>query len=123
MKERRPQPLVIIGAGGIGLEALWVVQDINRNLSEPIWEPIGFADDNPQRTGEICGGLQVLGTTAEVLKKVGEKARYHIGVGDNAQRARLATLLEKAGVGGATLVHPTVVVASTASIAEGCYVG
>ncbi len=76
------KPLVIVGAGGLGREVAWLVEDINRR--KPEWNFLGFLDDGVQgKTVEgyvggilfsVCGALIVryfLGGDYSVLKTVG----------------------------------------------------
>lgn len=50
-------PLIIVGAGGLGREVAWLVEDINKLASE--WDLLGFVDDGV--TGTTVEGYPVLG--------------------------------------------------------------
>jgi sugar O-acyltransferase (sialic acid O-acetyltransferase NeuD family) len=119
-----PIPLIIIGAGGAGSEALWVAQRINAHATCPTWEFIGFVDDNPKLTGAIVNGLSVLGTLAQVLKQqAGRHVRFHCAIGGNRQRQRVAATVEAQGFGFASLIDPTALIAGNAIVGEGTYIG
>lgn len=116
--------LVIVGAGGAGVEALWVVRRINAAATRTVWDVVGFADDNPTLVGKSVEGLRVMGTSAQVIQELrGSGVLFHAAIGNNRQRQRQAETWEAAGWQGATLVDPTVVVAEDATIGAGTYVG
>ena len=120
MKEKAK--LIIVGAGGAGIEALWVAQRINERSE--VWEIAGFADDNPHLSGTYVNGVAVLGTLAHVLKQMAaQTVMFHCAVGSNRQRQRVATFIEEQGFLSATLIDPTAVVAESAMIGNGSYVG
>jgi sugar O-acyltransferase (sialic acid O-acetyltransferase NeuD family) len=117
MMSRAPK-LIIIGAGGAGLEALQVASRM------ATWSLLGFADDRPDATGGLVGQLPVIGTVAEALGRfAGQAVHFHCAVGANADRRRLAEIAESLGFIPATLVDPGADVAASATIGAGCYVG
>jgi sugar O-acyltransferase (sialic acid O-acetyltransferase NeuD family) len=118
------RPLIIVGAGGFGTEALWVVNAMNDSGQHDfIWEMKGFADDNPTLKGQIYCGHPVLGTSKEIADMSLPEMFFHCAISRNRQRKRVADLLEDSGLRPATLIHPTVVIAQDVSIGEGAYVG
>lgn len=52
--------LVIIGTGGMGRDTQWLIERINQSADEPVWDIIGFLDDNTE-VGTDVNGLKVLG--------------------------------------------------------------
>lgn len=114
--------LVIVGAGGAGVEALWVARRMNSAAGPPVWDAIGFADDNPSLSGRTIAGLPVLGTPARIIQDAGLKAFFYCAIGNNRQRQRQAEFWEAAGWQGATLIDPTAVVAPSAEIGAGSYI-
>jgi sugar O-acyltransferase (sialic acid O-acetyltransferase NeuD family) len=119
-----PDQLVIFGAGGAGMEALWVAR---RMLSAGVAEFAGvggFADDNPQLTGRVVDGVPVLGTAAQLVRESGgDGLLFHCAVGNNRQRQRLAEAIEAAGGRAVALVDPSAIMAETARVDPGTYVG
>jgi sugar O-acyltransferase (sialic acid O-acetyltransferase NeuD family) len=110
--------LVILGAGGAGLEALMVARRAHAS-----WRVRGFADDSVA-PGTVLDGLPVLGSIADVL--AGGAAgglHFHCAIGRNTTRQKLALLFEKAGWTPATLLDPSAVIADSARVGEGSYVG
>jgi sugar O-acyltransferase (sialic acid O-acetyltransferase NeuD family) len=117
------RPLIILGAGGYGAEACWLAQEMNAGPGGPRWEVLGFADDNRRRQGENYCDRPVFGPVAAVLERFGAAASYHVAVGSNVARAALAAQVQQRGLAVVTLIHPSAVVASTAVIGAGAYVG
>jgi sugar O-acyltransferase (sialic acid O-acetyltransferase NeuD family) len=104
-------PLVVYGAGGHGK----VVADILLAAGEAV---AGFLDDG-EAPGTIVLGLPVLGG-ASWLRET--PARVALGVGDNAQRARVADVCVAAGAPLVAAVHPRAVVAPSATLGDGAVV-
>jgi len=122
MKEIRK--LVILGSGGFGAEALWVVEDMNRSGAHDfLWEILGFGDDNPDKKGGKIQGCEILGTSNELANKFDPEVYFHCSFGKNAGRARVAQMMKSKGFRGATLIHPSVVIEKSATVGEGTYIG
>jgi len=121
------RPLIIIGAGGVGVEALWVARRMNDaqiGVQDGDWQFIGFCDDNPSLSGSTVDGLKVLGTCQQFLRNwTGGALFFHCAVGNNRQREKLVKLFEFPGFHAATLVDPSAVVAESAHIGDGSYIG
>ncbi len=109
-------PLVLIGASGFGREILWVCRRAGLAV-------IGFCDDAAERqSGAFCG-LPLLGTIEQTAAQRGPGIRFHVAVGDNRARQRLAARALAAGWAPLALVDPSAIVASDAMIEPGAYVG
>lgn len=52
--------IIIIGAGGLGREILWLLEE--QNNKELVWNIIGFVDDNDTLKNKNIKGYPVLGT-------------------------------------------------------------
>lgn len=102
--------LIIVGAGGMGLEAAAYAEDIG---TLPIK---GFLDDT-KPAGTRHGGHPVLGPTDAPLDPA---ALYVIALGNPAARRALAEKLEAKGARLATLIHPTAYIAASATFGDGC---
>ena len=107
--------LIIIGAGGFGLEVAAYAGDIARYQTSSAIAPLGFLDDT-KAVGTIHGGLPVLGSTESAIDAT---AHYVIAVGDPVGRKKLAEKLEAQGARFATLLHPACYAADTSAIGEG----
>lgn len=113
-------PLLIVGAGGFALEAIWIAQAMNAT-GQADWELIGLADDRVA-AGEIVGGLTVLGKPRELAPTL-NCAHFHIPIGDNRARLTLANDLQALGLMPATLISGSAQVAPDAVIGPGCFIG
>ena len=58
--------IIIIGAGDLGRELLWLIDDINKVI--PTYEVAGFLDDNEKKIGTVLNGFKVLGANDMVYK-------------------------------------------------------
>lgn len=115
--------LVIVGAGGFGIEACWVAESMNL-AGTAAWEIIGFLDGNPELKGTTIGGHKVLGTLDDfVTDNSALEIFFHLALERNRVREKVAMKLSGLGWKAATLVHPTAMLGPEISIAEGCYIG
>ena len=110
--------LIIVGAGGFGLEVAAYARDIAAGELGDALTLIGFLDD-VKKTGEIIAGIPILGTTD---KAAGEGSLFIIAVGAPDGRARLADKLAQQGCCFAGLRHPFAYVAQSAKLGEGVIV-
>lgn len=112
--------ILIVGAGDLGKEAVWLVEDINRR--ERTYLILGFLDDDREKTGKEFYGYKVLGTTEELEKLEG---RPHVSavlaIQDGNIRKRIVEE-HKIFQAWETLIHPTAVIAQTAEIGKGSLV-
>lgn len=108
--------LVIFGAGGFGREVHQIVEDIN--AEKPVWNFIGFLDQDSQKHGNrvhefpILGDLHWLSTHSNTY--------VVISIGDPA--ARRNTALAIATINHqkqATLIHPNAHMGSRISVGTG----
>ncbi len=107
--------LILVGAGGFGLEVAAYAEDMRRN-GQATFEPKGFLDDS-KPVGTMHAGLPVLGSTTMVCEP---SALYVIAVGAPKGRQALANLIKGKGGALVTLVHPTAYVAPSAYLGTGC---
>lgn len=96
-------PLVIIGAGGLGREVAWLVEEINEE--ERAFEFLGFLDDSAETTPE---GYPILGTTDNWLRRPAPGVHVVCAVGDPFSRYHIVRKFAERNVPFATLIHPTV---------------
>jgi sugar O-acyltransferase (sialic acid O-acetyltransferase NeuD family) len=106
--------LVIVGAGGFARETAAAVRAGNEVA--PLWNLLGFLDDDPALRGTVRGGIPILGATTElpedaaVVVCVGNPRAYTV-------RQKLVDRLALPAERYATIVHPA------ASVSAGCTVG
>ncbi|MBP5509383.1 MAG: acetyltransferase [Kiritimatiellae bacterium] len=109
--------LVIIGAGGFGREAAWIIKRINAFI--PTFELLGFCDDAPDRQTGTCDGYPLLGSVANIPPGT----FFFCAIGKNATRLNVLRRAEQAGLVAATLIDPTAEMAPDAEIGPGSFVG
>ena len=118
------RPLVVIGAGGFGREALDVAEAMNSASATPVFDILGVVDDNlteENRARLHQRGAAYLGTTEDWLASRPE-ARFVIGVGAPATRRRIDERLRAVGLRAATLWHPAATRGSQVTVGEGTIV-
>lgn len=96
------QPLIIVGAGGLGREVAWLVEDINQE--SPRYELLGFLDDATTSTAE---GYPVISSVHAWLETPDPRVRVVCAIGDPLTRFRIVRRFKEAGISFATLIHPT----------------
>jgi sugar O-acyltransferase (sialic acid O-acetyltransferase NeuD family) len=111
---------VIIGAGGLGQEIAWAAKNLNK--LQPSFEILGFCDDDPQKWGVILYGCPVLGRIEAVREAHGSLA-FLCGVGNNLVRRQLVARALQMDWKPVSVIDPSVIVAQTATIGDGTYVG
>lgn len=81
----------------------------------------GLYHYNDQRTGEFVDGVEILGTTNDLLSSndVGRR-NFALTMGDNFLRISLSEKVRKLGGLTPNLIHPDVDVSPTATIGQGC---
>ena len=80
--------LFIVGAGGFGREAVWIVERINKAAGEPVWNVIGFADDDPAKASGNFEGYPMLGSV-EKASHDNPGASVFIAVATSATRREI----------------------------------
>ena len=106
--------LIIVGAGGFGLEVSAYAQDISRN-GDAAFTLKGFLDDT-KTVGERIDGFPVLGTSNAAIDK---DAFYIIAIGAPEGRAKLAAKLTQQGACFTNLLHPSAYIAHQTRLGTG----
>jgi len=112
--------IVLIGAGGFGREAAWVIGRIN--AVKPQFELLGFCDDAAEKLAGRCGNYPLLGPLEEVSGRFG-KVGFFCAIGDNQIRKRVMLDAVNMGHEPVTLVDPAAAIAPDAVIGAGSYAG
>jgi sugar O-acyltransferase (sialic acid O-acetyltransferase NeuD family) len=116
-----PQPLILIGAGGLAREAAEAVRAVN--AARATWTLLGYLDDDPAKHGRLIGGLPVLGPVDGLEKYPDARVVLCVVRPDNyVARSRLATRLGVDAERYATVIHPTASIGSTCQVGAGCVV-
>ena len=111
--------IVILGAGELGKELVWLIEDINRQ--KPTWLILGFLDDTKEK-GEICHGYPVLGTMSELEELAKQNMFYAvIALQNSTDRKRIAGL-HTSFSNWTSIIHPTAVIAPGVAVGRGTIV-
>lgn len=105
---------LIIGAGGhakVVLDALRCARDAAVGCQ--------LVDDDMSLSGEKLMGIAIMTPVSPALHP---GRAFHIAIGNNAIRERVACDCLKTGMLYETLKHPRAICASSAAIAQGCFV-
>lgn len=112
--------LIVIGAGGLGQEVLWAAR--RQNTCRPVFDILGFCDDDPAKRGQLCQGYPVLGTPEEAAAGL-TSVVFVCGIGSNETRETLVGRAHRLGWSPGVVVDPSVVVADGAAVGPGSYIG
>lgn len=109
--------IVIIGAGDLGKEIVWLIEDINKR--QPTYLILGFLDDDKKKTGTEFYGYKVLGGT-EQLRELSSKMPLSavVAIQDGSIRKKIVEEHPEFDH-WETIIHPTAVIASTTSVGDG----
>ena len=103
--------LLIVGAGSFAPE----VEEMARLVG---YDEIDFLDDNPR--GSMC--MPVIGVMADIEKWRGEYDEAIVALGNNDNRLKFTSELERCGYTIPSLVHPMAYVSPDAVLGAGCIV-
>ena len=113
--------VVIIGASGFGGEMAWVMQRVAD--SGVALEIVGFCDDAPAKHSALHSGLTLLGTIEAAAEHLPTETYFHVAVGNNRSRQYLTNRAVAIGWLPYTVIDPTAIIAPSASLGKGCYIG
>ena len=106
--------LIIIGAGGHGLETAWLAKRCNRLVK-------GFLDDTKIKQNKIFMGIPVLGKIDQYREFI--DCDFIVAIGNCRYRAAVVDKLQEASkVRFATLIDPTAIIGIGSSIGIGSMV-
>lgn len=110
--------IVIIGAGGVGRETAWIIDQIN--MRKPTWNIIGFVDDNEEIWNSEINGYKVIGDLAS-LNNLENKPYVIIAIANYKVKKSIVNKLGDR-FQFATIIHPDVYLNRTVEIGDGCIV-
>ena len=111
--------LFIVGAGGLGREAVWTIERINAAAQQPLWRVIGFADDDPAKATGNFEGYPMLGSCEQADKDY-PGASVFIAIGDNVVREKIYRRLR--GHDFPAVIDPSAQVSPTTEFKHGTYI-
>ncbi|WP_040194952.1 NeuD/PglB/VioB family sugar acetyltransferase [Clostridium culturomicium] len=107
--------IVIIGAGGIGREAAWIIEEINKVNEQ--WNLLGFVDDNSEMWGKELNGYKVLGDINTLLS-LKNKPYVIVAMANCKEKKRIVEKL-KGNFEFVTLIHPSVRISGYIKVGQG----
>lgn len=109
--------LVIIGAGDLGKEIVWLIEDINK--VKPTYVILGFLDDDLGKSEREFFGYKVLGVTKQ-LSEINKKNPVSavIAIQDGVARKRIVTDNPEFD-NWENIIHPTAVIADSTILGKG----
>ena len=116
--------IVIIGAGGVGSETAWIIEQIN--LIKDEWNLLGFIDDNELMRGKDIIGYKVIGSIEKLRntyknRKKEDRPYIVIAIANYNVKKDIVNKLKNM-FNFATLIHPDVFIHTSNSIGEGCII-
>lgn len=110
--------IIIIGAGGVGKETLFIIEEINKQ--KPTWNILGIIDDNESLHGKSINGYRVLGNINYLSKydKKKNKPNLVVAISNyNVKKNIVKKLRDEFNF--AKIIHPSVNIHNTVEIGEG----
>lgn len=117
MTSVRNTPILVYGCGGhasVVIDALHLM-----GLS-----PAAFIDDtSPRAGGEAHRGAPVFSSWQGAVEQFGRHSTIAVAIGPNRPRLERARMITQAGISLTTVIHPSAIVAPSAVIGVGTYLG
>lgn len=110
--------IVIIGAGGVGRETAWIIEQIN--IRKPTWNIVGFVDDNEEIWNSEINCYKVKGNLS-YLNVLENKPYVIIAIANYKVKKSIVNKLEDR-FQFATIIHPDVYLNTTVEIGRGSIV-
>jgi sugar O-acyltransferase (sialic acid O-acetyltransferase NeuD family) len=110
------QDILVLGAGGFGIEVGWLIDDINR--VKPSWDMLGFLDADETKWGGKRYGYNVLGDLDQ-LESLPRPLSMAVAIGSPQRRKSLVEMLRRRNIEFPPLIHPSVIMSKTVKISEG----
>lgn len=112
--------IVIIGAGDLGKEVVWLIEDINKH--DPTYLILGFLDDDSGKIGHEFYGYKVLGTIDQLEEIAQHNLISAVTAIQNGSVRKGITEAHRGFNNWESIVHPTTVIASTSHVGRGCVI-
>lgn len=106
--------LIIVGAGGVGRETAWIVEQINQR--KETFNILGFVDDNKALLGREINGYKVLGDLNYLLEERRD-SKIVISIANYKIKKEFVKKLE--GYEFETIIHPEVYIHRTTDVGVG----
>lgn len=108
--------IIIVGAGGVGKEVSWIIEQINSQ--KEIYNLLGFVDDDEKKYNENINGYKVLGGINYILENNYE-GEVIIAIANYYVKKSIVERLMIKNIQYAKIVHPNINFPKGAEIGEG----
>lgn len=109
--------IVIVGAGDLGKEIVWLIEDINK--VKPTYVILGFLDDDKEKITREFFGYKVLGTTDQLSTiAAGKPISAVIAIQDSIVRKKIVET-NPGFDHWENIIHPTAVIANSSTMGKG----
>lgn len=108
--------LIIIGAGGVGRETAWIVEQINR--VNPTYNLLGFLDDNTDLWGTYINGYRVLGGV-KYIEDNECNCEVVVAIANYDVKKKIVNKLKNQNIIYSTIIHPNLNIHNSVEIGEG----
>lgn len=110
--------LVVYGAGGMGRELMWQLND----PASPKYNILGFIDDDPEKHGKIINGYPIVGDTDWLLGKSSEIC-VAVAIGNpEARRSIVEKLKVNSNIIFPNIIAPDARISEFVELGEGCII-
>ncbi|MGL5575942.1 MAG: NeuD/PglB/VioB family sugar acetyltransferase [Sarcina sp.] len=108
--------IIIIGAGGVGKEVAWLIEQINqRKLTYKI---IGFVDDDAKKLNTNIIGYKVIGNL-DYLKKINYQGDLVVAIANYEVKKSIINKLKEQKVQFPIIMHPNIKLHKSVEVGEG----
>lgn len=111
--------IIIIGAGDLGKEVVWLIEDINRHY--PTYLIRGFLDNDEAKAGKEFFGYKVLGDTSKLGCMGDKNFSAVIAIQNCGDRKRIVEGCKDFNA-WESIIHPNAVIASSSVVGRGAVV-
>ena len=109
------QDVIIVGASGFGREVLSLIESING--IKPIWNVLGFIDDNLSALDGFDLEFKVLGRVSDWIPT--SKEQYVLAIAAPRSKEKVVSVLKNKGAQFATIIAPSAEIGERTRIGEG----
>ena len=109
--------IVIIGAGGMGKDVLWTINDCNKKDQK--YDVLGFLDENKKNIGTKICKIPILGTLDWIKQNHKKNIKYCVAIGDSNTREKIIKNTKKYKIKFESFIHPSVIKTDSLKIGDG----
>ncbi|PWX19591.1 transferase [Clostridium perfringens] len=108
--------LIIIGAGGVGRETAWIVEQIN--IKNKTYKILGFIDDNSTIWNTYINGYKVLGGI-DYLIDYKDDVKVVVAIANYKVKKNIVGKLKNKRISYTNIIHPSLNIHKSVQIGEG----